>query len=74
MASQKIAKKLPKRAGRRSEKKAQREAQHAAAKIRKAARIAAQREREARNNELRAVGLPTPWEVAKAKRAARRGN
>lgn len=74
MASQKLAKKLPKRASRRSDKKAKREEQHAKAKLRKAARIAAQRDREARNRELRAAGLPTPWEIAKAKRAAKRGN
>lgn len=39
---------------------------------RKEARRAAQSEREARNKELRAQGLPTPHEEAKAARRARR--
>lgn len=39
---------------------------------RKAERIAAQEQRAATNAGRRADGLPTPWEIAKAARAARR--
>jgi hypothetical protein len=39
---------------------------------RKAARREAQAQREAANRRLRAEGLPTPWEAARAARKARR--
>lgn len=71
---EKLAKKLPKRAGYRSQKAAQRQAQHVRAAKRKAARIAANEARAAKNRELRARGELTPWEAAKAARAARRNS
>jgi len=70
----KLEKKLPKRAGRtmRGDFKFKREVQHERARRRKAARRAEQARREEKNRRLRAAGLPTPWEVAKAKARARR--
>lgn len=52
--------------------KARREASWLRGQKRKAARIKAQKAREERNKELRAAGLPTPWEMAQARIAWRR--
>lgn len=63
---QKIKKHLPKRCT--SEKlKARRAASWQRGQVRKAERRAEQERRERRNRELRAQGLPTPWEVANRK-------
>lgn len=60
---------LPSRAGRRAARKA---ASWLRGQARKKARNAANLERAAKNRELRAAGLPTPWERAEAIRYARR--
>lgn len=52
--------------------KARRAASWTRGQRRKAARVKAQTEREVLNQARRADGEPTPWELAKAKRQARR--
>lgn len=52
--------------------KARRERCWAAGQARKAARRKTQEAAAARNKRLRADGKPTPWEVAKQERFARR--
>jgi hypothetical protein len=69
---EKLQKKLPKRAGRRKDFAHKREVQHERARRRKEAWKAEIARREEKNRQLRAAGLPTPWEVAKAKARARR--
>lgn len=52
--------------------KARRARSWLAGQRRKAARVKAQKQREAANKELREAGLRTPWEEAKARRFERR--
>jgi hypothetical protein len=52
--------------------KARRAASWRAGKLRKQARVDAQREREKANRERRAAGLPTPWEERVGLEAAER--
>lgn len=69
---QKMPKGLPRRT--RNEKlKARRARGWASAAEHKTANRDGQAKREKDNRALRAAGLPTPWEVARAVRARRRG-
>lgn len=60
---------LPKRTGKNKDTKA---ARYAAIQARKAARREKNEAQAKKNAALRAQGLPTPWEIAKAKRHAKR--
>lgn len=66
-----MAQKTPKRAS-NPKRKERRKASWQRGQRRKEGRRQAQAKREARNKELRAQGLPTPWEVAKARRLDRK--
>lgn len=62
---------LPKRTGKNKDTKA---ARYAAIQMRKRIRREKNEAQAKKNAQLRAQGLPTPWEVAKeARRAARHG-
>lgn len=71
MADNKPKKHLPKRAM-NANRKARRAESWRRTQRKKAARRAAQAEREAKNRRLRDAGLPTPWEQAKARARERR--
>lgn len=62
-----MGKTAPKRAS-NAKKKAKHKRSWLRGQERKERRRKAQAEREARNRELRAMGLLTPWEAAEAKR------
>lgn len=60
---------LPKRTGKRKDTK---DARYRAIQAHKAARREANEARAAANREKRAAGIPTAWEISKAKRYAKR--